>query len=243
MAELTQSMVEARAERVLSGLGDPHMPQFPGLVFKKLDLADFGRVSRAYSVRLKELHEQGGLYSEALLPTVLQKLCAQAGLDVKVLAQANAIQRQAYEQLPDSLKDPFDQLTPEEVAQLSPEEQQKRQEAMMTRDQEIMNHFTNLYTPEQQVVLDQAAQVEALEMQLRLHTYEHHARAEKMYTELLLGCRLVDDAAQPYFVDRDDMNHRLAEAGVEAVQQLIERWTQWKAGANPGFFSPSSSVH
>ncbi len=243
MAELTQSMVEARTEKVLSGLGDPHMPQFPGLVFKKLDLADFGRVSRAYSAKLKELHTEGGLYSEALLPTDLAKLCAAAGLDARVLAKANEIQRQAYDQLPDAFKGTFDQLTPEEVAQLSPEEQQRRQEAMMARGQAMLDHLTNLYTPEQQAVLDQAAQVEALEMQLRLQTYEHHARAEKMYTELLLGCRLVDDPTQPYFIDRDDMNHRLAEAGVEAVQRLMERWNQWKAGSSPDFFSPSPSVH
>lgn len=236
-------MVEARAEKVLSGLGDPHLVQFPGLAFKRLDLADLGRVSHAYSVKLKELHEQGGLYSEALLPTALAKLCNAAGLDVKVLVKANAIQKAAFDRLPDALKGPFDQLTAEEVAQLSPEEQQRRQEAMLARGQEILNHFSNLYTPDQQAVIDQAAQVEQLEMQLRHQTYEHHARAEKTFAELLLGCRQAEDPAQIYFADRDDMNRRLAEAGVEAAKQLMERWNDWKTGANRDFFSPSPSAH
>ncbi|MTI83435.1 MAG: hypothetical protein FH756_05890 [Firmicutes bacterium] len=239
MADLTTEMIQKRYETVASGTYTPEIEGLTGLVFVKMGLSERGQSSRAYSSKLKELYAAGGYFSEALLPAVLEKTCRENGLDVNVLQRQRDILKRLYDSIPDEISKPYDQLTPEEVATLSPEEQAEREKGMEEHAQKIMDWVNNFYTDEERKVMEQAKQIEALEQHLKANTAEHNARKHQMETEILLCARKEDDIETPYFESIEDIQS-LEDRNRKALVQLYTKWKQFKEGLLPDFFRPDS---
>ncbi|MCG8401365.1 MAG: hypothetical protein MJA84_07180 [Firmicutes bacterium] len=240
MAELTAEMVQRRYETVASGTYAPEIPGLPDLVFVKMGLAQRGHSSRAYSAKLKELYAAGGYFSEALLPTILEKACRENGLDVSVLKKQRDIMKRLYDSIPPELAQPYDQLTPEEVTLLSPEEQAERRRDMEEHGRRIMEWANGFYTDEDRAVMEQTKQIEALEQHLKAQTAEHYARKHQMETEILLCARKTEDTAAPYFADIEDIQG-LEDRNRQGLVQLYIKWKQFKEGLLPDFFRPDST--
>jgi len=240
MAELTPEMIQKRYETVASGTYAPEIPGLPGIVFVKMGLSERGHSSRAYSTKLKELYAAGGYFSEALLPSILEKTCRENGLDIKVLQKQRDILKRMYESIPPELAKPFDQLTPEEVALLSPEEQAERSKGLEEYGRRIMEWTNSFYTDEDRKVMEQAKQIEALEQHLKANTAEHHARKHQIEMEILLCARKGDDIEKPYFESIEDIQ-ALEDRNRPALVQLYMKWKQFKEGLLPDFFRPDSA--
>ncbi|MHB1418482.1 MAG: hypothetical protein ACYCX4_02680 [Bacillota bacterium] len=236
MAELTNEMVERRFAKVSSNPVPVNIPALPGLCFVPMQGREKGISSRAYSSKLMELHKEGGYYSEALLPTVLRKICEQNGIDIKVLDRKMTLNRKLFESIPEDLSGPYDQLTQEEVAELPAEEQEKRQKAIEECGHGIAEFVANIYTDEEKESRAQIVQIETLEQELRQNTYEFHARRFQMQTEILLCTRQEEDPAKPYFVDMDELE---MVRPVEALVNLFMAWKQFREGMPSDFFSRS----
>jgi len=234
MAELTQEMVQRRLDGVASGTFQPEIPGLPGLVFVKLGLSERGKSSRAYSAKLKELFACGEYFSEAMLPTVLGKVCKDNGLDIGVIKKQRELLKRFYESIPADLAGPVDQLTEEEAAQLSPEEKTQRQAVIEERGKKIMEFMQNFYTEEDYRVMDQAKQIENLEQHLKSNTAEHHARKHQMETEILL-CARQEDIKKPYFESIEQIQE-LEDTNRQGLVQLYMKWKQFKEGMLPQFF-------
>lgn len=239
MAELTAEMVQRRYETVVSGTYAPEIPSLPGLVFVKMSLAERGHSSRAYSAKLKELYAAGGYFSEALLPAVLEKTCRENGLDVKMIQKHRDIMKRLLDTIPADLAKPYDQLTPEEVALLSPEEQAERAKGMEEHGRRIMQWANDFYTDEDRKVMEQTKQIETLEQHLKAHTAEHFARKHQIEMEILLCARKADDAQKPYFGSIEDIQE-LEDRNRQGLLQLYMTWKQFKEGLLPDFFRPDS---
>lgn len=237
MAVLTNEMVGRRYETVASGTYSPEIPGLPGIVFVRMGLKERGISSRAYSSRLKELMAAGGYFSEALLPSVLEKTCRENGLDIGVLKKQREIMKRFYDSIPADLAGPIDKLTEEEVALLSQEERDERNKAIEDRGRQIVEFMQNFYTEEDQRVQEQARQIEQLEQHLKANTAEHHARKHQMETEILICVRRSDDAEKPYFTIIEDIAD-LEDRDREALVQLYMKWKQFKEGLLPDFFRP-----
>jgi hypothetical protein len=234
MAELTQEMIERRFQKASANPLTVNIAGLPGLCFVPMTGKERGKSSRAYSSRLMELHKEGGYYSEALLPTVLKKVCEQNGLDIKILNRKLTLQRKLFESVPEELAGPYDQLTLEEVAEMPAEEQQKREQAIQERGQRIAEFMQKLYTDEEREDLAQIEQIEQLEQHLRSNTAEHHARAYQMLTEILLCVRQEDDPGKPYF---DNIEEIEAIRPQETLVNLFMAWRQFREGYPSDFFS------
>ncbi|MDZ4042544.1 MAG: hypothetical protein U1D96_03515 [Eubacteriales bacterium] len=111
----------------------PEIPGLPNLVFVKMGLKERGLSSRAYSSKLKELMDEGGYLSEALLPTTLKKACENNGVDPTVQLKGLALTKQFFNSIPPDLAGPFDHLTQDQVAALPEEEQAARAKAIDDR--------------------------------------------------------------------------------------------------------------
>lgn len=237
MAELTAEMVQRRYETVASGTYSPEIPGLLGLTFVKMGLKERGISSRAYSSKLKELMAAGGYFSEALLPSVLERACIENGLDIGVLRKQREILRRFYDSIPKDLAGPFDQLTEEEVALLSPEERAEREKAIEERGRRVMDWQQGFFTEDDYRVMSQARQIEQLEQHLRANTAEHRAREYQMQTEILLCARRSDDIDKPYFSSIEEIAE-LEDRNRDALVQLYLKWKQFKEGLAPQFFRP-----
>ncbi|MFA5316997.1 MAG: hypothetical protein WC369_06225 [Dehalococcoidales bacterium] len=238
MAEVTAEMVQRRLETVASGTYAPEIPGLPGIVFVKMGLKEKGISSRAYSSKLKELMAVGGYFNEALLPSILQKACRENGLDIGVMKKQRAILKRFYDSIPKDLSGPYDQLTPEEVVLLSPEEQEERQKGIGERGRRIMEWQESFFTEEDHLVMDQARQIEQLEQHLKANTAEHHARKFRDETEIL-ACARREDGVKPYFGSIEEIGD-LEDRNRDALIQLYSKWAQFKAGLTQQFFRPDN---
>ena len=237
MTELSEGMVQRRYETVTSGTYKPEIPGLPDLVFTKMSLGERGKSSRAYSAKLKELMAEGGYFAEALLPTVLERTCRDNGLSLDVVKQKQQFYRRFIESIPPELSGPFDQLTDEEVAELSSEQRAERQQAIEERGRQIMKWQQEFFSEEDLRVFEQAQQIENLEQQLRANTAEHFARKHQMETEILLCARQAVDTNKPYFESIEDIQE-LADTNHQGLVQLYLKWKQFKEGLLPQFFRP-----
>jgi hypothetical protein len=235
VAELSGEMVQRRLDTVASGTYQPEIAGLPGLVFVKMGLKEKGISSRAYSSKLKELMAAGGYFNEALLPSVLEKTCRENGLDIKVLKKQREILKRFYDSIPKEFVGPIDQLTQEEAALLSPEQQVERNKAMEERGRKIMEWQENFFTEDDYQIMEQAKQIEALESHLKANTAEHNARKHRDETEILLCARREDDIEKPYFTGIEDFID-LEDRNREALVQLYTKWHQFKGGLHPQFF-------
>lgn len=240
MADLTEPMVNRRYETVASGTYTPEIVGLPGLTFVKMGLREKGASSRAYSAKLKELMNQGGYFNEALLPTILERTCRENGIDTSVIQKQRDILQRFWDSVPRDLQDPVDELTPEEVAELSPEELDARNQLIEARAQRFKDIMENFYKPEDYRILEQAKQIENLELQLRNNTAEHHARKHQMETEILLCARKSEDTEKPYFSSIEDIQE-LEDTNRDGLVQLYMKWKQFKEGLLPQFFRPDST--
>ena len=237
MAELSKEMVQRRLETVASGSYQPEIPGLDGIVFVKTGLKEKGISSRAYSAKLKELYAAGGYFSEAMLRTVLERVCADNGIDIKVLKKRVEIERTFYDKIPPELTCPYDQLTDEEVAQLSPEERGERDKAIEERGLKIVEFMSSAYSEEELKVFEQVRQIEDLERQLRANTAERHAREHQMQTELLICARKVENLEEPYFKSQEEIA-ALEDVDSRMLAQLYLKWKQFREGMLPDFFRP-----
>lgn len=240
MSNLTKDMVQRRLETVASGSFQPEIPGLPGLVFIKMTLKERGYSSRAYSSKLKECMATGDYFSEAMIPSVLEKACRDNGMDPGVIAKQKEILKRFYKSAPQDLVDPIDELTDEEVSELSPEEKAERTGAIEERGRRIMEFMTGFYTEEDQRILEQARQIEDLEISIKNNTAEHQARKHQMETEILLCARRIDDISQPYFPSIEEML-ALEDTNRNGLVQLYLKWKQFKEGLLPQFFRPDNS--
>ncbi len=239
MSELTKDMVERRLDQVASGFFKPEISGLTGLVFIKMGLKERGKSSRAYSSKLKELLNEGGYFSEALLPTALKKICDDNGLDVGVLKKSRDLMKHFYKEIPDHLTGSYDELTDEEVALLPQEEKTERQKEIQARGREIIEYLQNYFTEDEQKVIDQAKQVQALEEHLKVNTAEHFARKHQMEIEILLCARSEDDIQIPYFKSQEEIQG-LGDINKNGLVQLYLKWKQFKEGMYPQFFRPNN---
>jgi hypothetical protein len=233
MAELTNDMIQRRFQKVVSNPTPVNIYGLPNLAFVPLNSKTRGISARAYSAKLMELYREGGFYSEALLPKVLKEICEKHGLDVKLLDKKMALQRKLFEALPEDLQGPYDQLTPEEVAELPPEEQKKREEAIRERGRRIAEFVNQVYTKEELEELEQIRMIEALEQELYHSTAEYHARRYQMVTEILHCARKADNPDEPYFSSEDE----LEALPVRVLSDLFLAWKQYREGMPSDFFS------
>lgn len=233
MAELTDGMIERRFQRATSNPVVVNIPGLSGLGFAPLTAKERGVSARAYSSKLIELHKQGGFYAEALVPKVLKDLCEQHGLDVKLLDKKLAIQRKLMAAIPGHLAGPYDQLTDEEVQELSPEERAERDEAIVERGREITEYMHGILTEEDREQLAQINQIEQLREELYRNTAEYHARRHQMVTEILLCARKAEQSDKPYFASEDD----LEALPVGTLADLFLAWKQFREGLPSDFFS------
>ena len=240
MSELTNETVGRRYEIVASGTYTPEIPGLPGLTFVKLGLKERGASSRAYSSKLKELMAAGGYFSEALLPSVLERTCRDNGIEMVVLRKQRDIIKRLYDNIPPDIAALIDKLTDEEVALLSPEELEDRGKAIEDRGRRFGEFAESFYTDEDRAVFEQARQIEQLEQHLRANTAEHHSRKHQMETEILLCARRSDDTEKPYFSCIEDIQD-LEDRNRNALVQLYMKWKQFKEGLLPDFFRPDNS--
>ena len=235
MTELTNEMVNRRFEAVASGTYAPEIPGLPGLVFTKMGLKERGISSRAYASKLKELYSKGGFFSEAFLPTILEKACKESGIDLNdVLRKQREILKRYHDSIPEEFTKAFDELTDEEVALLSPEEQKEREKAIAEHGRRAMEWQQNFITEEDQKFMDQAKQIERLEQHIKSHTAEHHARAHQAVQEILV-CSKKEDGATPYFSSEEEIEDFMT-ANTQIGITLFWKWNQWKGGLLPDFF-------
>lgn len=240
MTELTKEMVQRRYDAVASGTYSPEIPGLPGLTFVKMSLKEKGVSSRAYSAKLKELMAEGGYFNEAFMPTLLERACKENGIDIGVLRKQRELMKKYIDSIPPELNGPFDKLTPEEVALLSPEEQEERNKAIQERGRQIGEWQENFFTEDDHRLMGQARQIEQLEQHLRYNTAEHRARAHQATTEILVCARKAEDIKKPYFSGEEEVE----EFGARNNQMLVElfsRWNQFKSGLIQDFFRPDSA--
>ena len=240
MAALTPEMVQRRLETVSSGTYAPEIPGLPGIVFVKMGLKEKGISSRAYSSKLKELMSLGGYFNEAMLPTVLKKACEENGIDPGVIRKQQQILKRFYDDIPKEFRDPLDQLTPEEVALLSPEERDQRAKEIEERGNKIMAWQLNYFTAEDREIMEQVEQIDQLETHLKANTAEHHARQHRDTAEIQQCARREDNINKPYFGSVEDILE-LEDRNRDALVQLYMKWNQFKNGMLPQFFRPDSS--
>jgi len=235
MTELTKEMVQRRYDAVASGTYSPEIPGLPGLTFVKMGLKEKGVSSRAYSAKLKELMAEGGYFNEAFLPSLLERACKENGIDIGVLRKQRELMKKYINSIPPEINGPFDKLTPEEVALLSQEERDARQEAIEGRGKRIMEFQQNFFTEDDHKIFEMARQIEQLEQHLRANTAEHRARECQAQNEILLCARRADDTAKLYFDSIDDIQD-LEEKNRDGLIQLYTKWRQFKEGLLPDFF-------
>lgn len=234
MADLTKEMVNARREEIESGTFHPHIPGLDNLVFVKMTPKVKGISSRAYSKRLMELFAEGGYYSESLLPQILKKICAQHGIDVNVLKQSVSLQKKIYDNAPEDLIGPYDSLTDEEVAKLSPEDRAKRRKAIEDRGRRYVEFLSRLFTEEEKEMLEQIKQIEELQQKLKTNTAEHWARKYQMEVEIYHCTRCADDSDKHYFESPEAVTEIEDQ---KALILLYGKWRLFREGRDPDFFS------
>lgn len=239
MADLIAEMVDRRYETVASGTYSPEIPGLPGITFIKMGLKERGASSRAYSAKLIELMNQGGYFSEALLPTILERTCRENGIDMAVLQKNREIVKRLFDAAPEDLIEPIDELTDEEAALLSPEQKAERERYIEDRGRRIADFMTSFFTANDQKIMDQAKQIENLELQLRNNTAEHNARKYQMEMEILLCARKSDNIDQQYFSCIDEIQE-LDDTNQAGLIQLFMKWKQFKSGLLPQFFRPNN---
>jgi hypothetical protein len=154
-------------------------------------------------------------------------------LNVKLLDRKLAIQRKLMVSVPAHLAGPFDQLTEEEVAELSPEEQVDRDEAIRERGKEIAEYMQGVLTDEEREQLAQINLMEQLREDLYYNTAEYHARRHQMVTEILLCARKAEQHDKPYFTSEDE----LEVLPVGTLADLFLAWKQFREGLPSDFFS------
>jgi hypothetical protein len=235
MAEVTAAITQRRFETVASGTYSPEIPGLPGLTFVKMGLKERGASTRAYSSKLKELMAEGGYFNEAFLPSLLERACKENGIDIGVLRKQRELMKRYMDSIPPDLNGPFDKLTPEEVALLSPEEHIEREKAIQERGKKIMEWQDNFFSENDHRLMETARQVEQLERHLKANTAEHHARKHQMETEILICARRSDDIDKPYFNSIEEIAD-LDSYNREGLVQLYMKWKQFKEGLLPDFF-------
>lgn len=165
------------------------------------------------------------------------------GIDMSALRKQREIIKRVWESIPADLQDPIDELTDEEVACLSPEEREARNKAIDDRAMRFKTVMENAYTPEDIVILEQAKQIENLELQLRNNTAEHQARKYQMETEILICAKKSENIEVPYFSCIEEIQE-LEDTNRDGLVQLFMKWKQFKEGLVPQFFcSPGSQMH
>jgi hypothetical protein len=240
MTELEKKFIGQRLTDIKNGEYAPSIEGLPNLLFVKLDNKVKGIASRTYSKSLFEYLREG-LKSEAMLPQMLKQTCADAGLDIKVLNSKVDLMKKIYDNTPDELQGPYDSLTEEEVEQLSPEENEARSKGIAERGKRILEHITNIYTPEDQEILNQIQQIEAIERNLRNNTAERYARQDQMVVELLHCCRRIDNPVAAYFTSVDEIAD-VDNAKRGALVQLFMKWAQFKEGKLPEYFRSDNTA-
>ncbi len=238
---LPQEFNQRRLDEVASGTFAPAIPGLPGIKFIKLINKAKGIASRAYSKRLMELYKEGGVFSKALIPTYLERQATEAGIDPKAHGKMREAIRLHLEKAPAELKKPYDELTDEEVALLSPESQDERRKAVEEHGRKCTEYMAELYKNEEyKRLLFQAEQLEQLETHLLNNSAEHLANMHRVNTELLLCCVREDDE-KPYFASIEEVEELEERLGTEIMKQLYIKWHQFKHGLDPQFFRPDSS--
>lgn len=238
--ELTADMVQRRYETVASGTYAPEIPGLPGLVFMKMGSKERGASSRAYASKLKELMAQGGYFNEALLPSVLEKACIDNGVDLGVIRKQREILKRLFDSIPEEFKKGIDELTDEEVTLLSPEEKEEREKAKAEHGKRAVEWQQNFFTEDDQKIMAQAKQIEALEQHLRTNTAEYYARMHQAIQEILI-CSKKEDGETPYFSLEEEIEEFCA-LNFQIGATLFAKWNQFKTGLNPEFFRPNSST-
>jgi hypothetical protein len=237
--EVTPEMIQARVDSVVSGTYRPAIPGLPGLVFTKMGVIEKGKSARAYSKKLLELMKEGGFIHEAMLPSHLKKAMESAGIPLDITKKQRDIIQRFTDSIPENLAGPIDELTPEEVELLSPEQTEARKEAILARFELVKDWEQSFYTDADREVMATTALLENLETQLRSLTYEHNARAFQAVSEIQTCAKTEDD--KPYFATVED----ILLMDIESPNLLVElfwQWTTYKKGLNPQFFRPNSPL-
>lgn len=239
--EVTPEMIQARVASVVSGTYKPAIPGLPGLVFVQMDAVAKGKSAREYSRKLMELMKDGGFFHEALLPKKIQNAMDDAEIPRNIHDQGRAILKRFNESIPQDLIGPIDELTAEEVAQLSEEQREARIQAIKDRFEKVKEFEQTFYTNEDREVMSLVSQVEELEKQLRSLTYEHNARAYQTVFEVQICSRMEENLDHPYFNSIDE----ILQLDLQQPNLLVElfwQWTTFKKGLNPQFFRPNSPL-
>lgn len=242
--ELTQEMINDRLAAVASGSWAPVITDLPGIVFTKMDLRAKGKSSREYSAKLKELFQDGSYFSESLIPALIKTQCDQAGFSAReTIVAFQAIQKRYYDTVPKELMKPIDELTEEEHAKLSPEDQEARIEKIQARGQAIRDFNATFYTDDDFEVQAKMRQIENLENSLKVNSAEHIARAYRASTEIILCAKKFDTKGEqliPYFKSTEEIEE-LEIDNPETWTALMSSWNQFKNGLHPQFFRPDSA--
>lgn len=231
--ELTQHQVERRFATTAANPVTVNIAALPGLFLRPLTLGERGQVSRAYSKALMSYMAEG-LPSEHMLPQLLRRAVEASGLSTDVLKRQRTVYEKQMKALPDDLIGPYDQLTPDEVAELPAEIQAERLAAIEARGKRIVELMATALTDEDREDLQQIAQIERLEAHLRQQTAEYLARRDQTVAEILIGAVTAD--GRPYFASPDALE---AVDPPEVLSDLFVAWFQLREGRPSDFFSRS----
>ncbi|WP_113676199.1 hypothetical protein [Vallitalea guaymasensis] len=232
MSKLKEDIIKERFEQVKTGRYFPNIKSVDGLVFIKLSGHEKSQASRIYSKELMKLHKEGGLYSEALLESVLKNLCEEQGIDYTAVISARKLYERAFKRMPVELRD-IKKLTQDEIVKLSKEEQKKVLGDIKKKTEKASKYFEQCFSDEEKVIVEEAKRVEQLESELRLNTYEHYAKKAQIRFELFLSARLEENIESKYFKE---------ESEIEELDQLIqknlyEKFISFRNGASDNFLS------
>lgn len=231
--ELTQEMIQRRYEKASASVTPVSIYGLSDLVFIPLGAKGRGISSRAYSQRVMQLYKEG-YPSKAVINKILKDTCEQQGLNYKLLDKKVALQKKLFDSIPPELSGPYDQLTQEEIAELSPFDREKRDKAVGERGKKIAEFIANVYTAEEKDELEQIKMIEQLEQQLLNNTAEHHAQRHQMVTEILHCARKQSDSEQAYFANEDEFENIKPS---RALVDLFMAWRQYREGMPSDFFS------
>jgi hypothetical protein len=233
MTELSQNQVERRFQIASSNPVPVNIAALPGLFFRPLSGGEKGISSRTYSKALMG-YIKDGMLSKCMVPDVLRASVEAAGMSMKVLVRKGDLYRKQMAALPEDLMGPYDQLTPDEVAELPAEKQVERSAAIEERGKRIVELLAGALTDEERQILGQINRIEALEQELMEQTAERAAQQETYVCEILMGARTED--GKPYFTGAEDLAAIEPQA---ALVNLLVAWNQFREGQPSDFFSRS----
>lgn len=231
--ELTQHQVERRFQIASSNPVPVNIPGLEGLFFRPLTGGEKGISSRLYSKAVIG-YQAEGLPSEYHLPQLLKRAVENAGMSMAVLKRKATLYEKQMKALPEDLIGPYDQLTPEEVAELPVDAQAERIAAIEERGRRIVECLAGALYDEERDALQQITQIEQLEQHLRQQTAEFYARRDQTVQEVLMGA--VSAEGKAFFASLEAL---AAVEPQEALVNIIVAWRQFREGQPSDFFSRS----